>query len=369
MNRRAFLALAPVAACSRRGAAGFPGYVFVANEEGRTIAAVDLMKFQVRSEISLDGNPTAVISHPRRPAVYALTPQSGVVHEIDPASFQVRRKARIGLPVTSMRLAADGASLWVLSRDARALIQLSLDSFQTGARIRLPGVPADFDLSTAKATISLPAEGSLAMADLRSARVEGVAATGPDAGTVRFHAEGKRVLCGNRGNRTLTIYDVASGRIIAHLPMGVEPENFCYKASNEGEMYVTGAGMDALVVIYPYQSEVHETRLMGRSPGAMAASSSPEYLFVANTESGNVTVMDVETGKVLAAVAVGAEPRHISVTPDSQYAIALNSRSGDIALIDISAFSSARRAQRAPTPLFTMIPVGAKPVSAAIVRT
>jgi len=134
-------------------------------------------------------------------------------------------------------------------------------------------------------------------------------------------------------------------------------------------MYVTGAGMDALVVVYPYRSEVHETRLMGRSPGAMAASRSPEYLFVANTESGNVTVMDVVTGKMVATVAVGAEPRHIAVTDDDQYAIVLNSRSGDIAVIDISAFDNARRKKWAPTPLFTMIPVGAKPVSAVIRRS
>jgi YVTN family beta-propeller protein len=176
------------------------------------------------------------------------------------------------------------------------------------------------------------------------------------------------LLCGNRGNRTVTIFDVEQSRVVAHLPVAVSPENFCFKAANDGELYVTGAGVDALVVIYPYQSEVYETRLVGRSPGAMAVSSSPEYLFVANTESDNVTVMNVETGKTI-AVAVGAEPRHIAVTPDDQYALTLNRRSGDMAVIRIPAFENKDRAKWAPTPLFTMIPVGAKPVSAAIRRS
>jgi len=143
--------------------------------------------------------------------------------------------------------------------------------------------------------------------------------------------------------------------------------NFCYKAVDDGEMYVTGPGLDALVVVYPYQSEVHETRLVGRSLGAMAASRSPEYLFVANTESGNVTVMDVITGKMVATVAVGAAPGQIVVTDDDLYAITVNSQSGDMAVLDISAFGRTRKPPAQP-PLLTMIPVGAKPVSAVIRR-
>ena len=370
MDRRTFLVGAATSlACSRPAATGFPGNLFVANQEGRSIAVVDLTKFRVSREIGIEGNPTAIISHWKRPAVYVLTPATGTVHEIDPASFSVRRKVRVAPSATSMRLSADGESLWILSREARALVQTPVDGFQTGARIKLPGAPEDFDLVPEIAVVSLPAEGSLAIASLRRGKIEQMVATGPDPGTVRFHAQGRKALCGNRGNRTLTIYDVLRGRIVAHLPVAVTPENFCYKASNDGVMYITGAGMDALVVVYPYPSEVHETLLMGRSPGAMAVSGAPEYLFVANTESGNVTVMDVETSKVRLSVAVGSEPRQIVVTPDDRFAITLNSRSGDLAVIDIAAFESSRRARTAPTPLLTMIRVGAKPVSAVVRRT
>jgi YVTN family beta-propeller protein len=369
MDRRAFLlALAPAVSCRRKPETGFRGRAFVANEEGRSIAVVDLSKFRVQREIAIEGAPTAILSHRTFPSVYALTPQTGVVHELDPDNFTVRRKARVAPSAISMRLTPDGQSLWILSREARALIQLPLETFQPGARIRLPGPPDDFDLSAGTAAISMAGEGAVAIADLRTAQVGRVIPTGPDVRAVRFYAQGRRFLCGNRGNRTVSVGDVAQARIVAHLPVAVEPENFCFKKANDGEMYVTGAGGDALVVIYPYQSEVHETRLIGRSPGAMAASRSPEYLFVANTESGNVTVMDVISGKIRSTIAVGAEPRHIAITPDDQFAMTLNSRSGDMAVIYISEFVSDRRARTA-SPLLTMIPVGAKPVGVAIRTT
>ena len=366
IKRRGFLlAMAPALACRRRLAVGFPGYAFVANQEGRSLAVVDLDTFSVKKEIGIEGNPAAVLSHWRRPAVYVLTPNTGIVHEIDPVSLSVRRKARVAPSAVSMRLAPDGDSLWVLSRENRTLAGLSIDGFTTAGRIRLPATPGDFDLVSDRAAISFPDEGAFAIARLGAGQTDRMIAGGPKAETIRFHDKGRQIWCGNRGNRTVTRFDTQQSRVVAHLPIAVEPENFCFKADG-GELYVTGAGMDAVVVIYPYQTEVFETRIVGRSPGAMALSSAPDYLFVANAGAGNVTVMDITTGKVLAVVAVGAEPRHIVITPDNQYAMTLNSRSGDVAVIRIAAFLNKSRAKTAPIPLFTMIPVGAGPVSAAI---
>src|SRR5206468_6593000 len=117
----------------------------------------------------------------------------------------VRRKVKVAPSAISMRLAHDGRSLWILSAEARALAQIELDRFQTAARMKLPGVPQDFDLSPGRAAVSFPAGGGFSIASLNPARVERVIASGPGAGAIRFHHQGRKVLCGNRGDRTLTI--------------------------------------------------------------------------------------------------------------------------------------------------------------------
>jgi DNA-binding beta-propeller fold protein YncE len=171
------------------------------------------------------------------------------------------------------------------------------------------------------------------------------------------------VIAGNRADRTLSLIDIATRSVIAHLPLALEPRHFCFK-SDGGILYVTGPGLDAVSVIYPYRHIVAETLLAGRTPGAMAVTASaPELLFVANAESGDVTILRIRSSRVAAVVAVGAEPGHITITPDNQYALVLNRRSGDVAVIDVAALSE-RRGRPAPPPLFTMIPVGLTPVSA-----
>lgn len=367
IHRRAFL-LAPALAlahCRRRKSAGFFGYAFVANEDGQAIAAVDLTTFTVARHIRLDGNPTAVLAHPS--AVYALTPNTGTVHQIGVTDLSFHRKIQVARTAVSMRLAPDAAAIWVLCREPRRLVRLALDTFRSDAHLNLPLEPVDFDLAPLSqwAAISFGPVGAVAFADLSARRSERPIALGKSLSTLRFRSDGKQLLVANTAERMLSILEAPTGRLIVHLPLAVRPENFCFK-SDGGQLFVTGEGMDAVVVVYPYSTEIAETFLAGKAPAAMATSQA--YLFVANPPSGDVTIVDIETRRAIAVVAVGGGPGFITVTPDDQYALALNPQSGNMAVIRIETIKAARTGRDKSASLFTMIPVGSKPVSAVVRR-
>jgi len=164
--------------------------------------------------------------------------------------------------------------------------------------------------------------------------------------------------------RLASFVTVPEARTIAHLPLAIEPKRITSKPDG-GELYLTGDGLDAVVVLYPYLGEVGETVLAGRRPAAMAAVSTPDvdYLFVANPEAGNVTILDITTHKMVGAVPVGKDPSFVTITPDGQYALVLNRASGDMGVIRVKAVV---RNRGKSAPLFTMIPVGSRPVAAAI---
>jgi YVTN family beta-propeller protein len=366
ISRRALLIAPAVAlACGRPRATAFPGYVFVANAGGHSLTVVDLTAFAVKRHIPLESPPTAVIADSRRAMVYVLTPENGTVIEIDGASLAVRRKLRLGASAISMLLAPDAGSMWVLLKEPRLLTQVTLDDFRVTARIRLPAEPEDFDLNRAAplAAVSFPGAHSIGVTPLDRGSLERLIDLGGDSRLVRFRSDGRQLITADRAGRRVSILDTASSKLIVHLPLPLEPTNFCFK-SDGGQLFVTGKGMDAVVVIHPYQTEISETVLAGKAPGAMAVSTAPEYLFIANPESDDVTVLEIESRRLVAVVAVGSEPGFIAITPDSQYALVLNQRSGDMAVIRVAAVSQRQRSKIAP--LFTMIPVGAKPVSAAV---
>ena len=368
ISRRTLL-LSPalaLAACRKPKATRFLGYCFVANQDGRSVAVVDLSGFRVRKQIHLDAAPTVVLRHPEHPVVFVLAPQSGTVYEIDAVSLAIGRTARAGSQAADMRISPRGDALWVLCRDPAALVEVPLNSLRPGRRIRLSAPADDFDLSSEnRAAIASRQDRSIAMASLTSATIERTIAAGAEPSVVRFQSDGKQLIAGSRADRSVTIFDVATGKTVVRLPLPLEPRHFCFNTDG-GQLFISGDGMDAVVIVYPYRTEVAETILAGHAPGVMAITdTSPSYLLVANPETSDITVFDVDSRKLVAVVQVGRQPGSILVTPDNQYVLVLNEESGDLAVIRI--YSLAGRYRYKPAPLFTLIPVGEKPVSAAVV--
>ena len=188
-------------------------------------------------------------------------------------------------------------------------------------------------------------------------------------GSLRFRADGQMLLVASLSDRSLIALQVPGLQTIAELPLGMAPENLCFNA-DAGQLFISGSGMDAVAIVFPYDTlEVEQTVLVGRDPGVMACSMNPEYLFVASHSGSDVCVLDVNTRKVIGIVGVGQRPAYIAVTPDSQYALVLDEASGDVAVIHITGIRVTAETNRlkSAAALFTVIPVGANPVQAAVV--
>lgn len=373
ITRRSFLLGAcAIQACTRRKAQGFSGYAFIANKEGGAIAVVDLSVFSLARHIRVDGSPTAVTADQRSGRVYALTPENGCVHAIRADNLTFSRKLRIATSALTMRLSPDGASLYVLCSTPRRLVRLSLNPLAVDWTLPLPFDPVDFDLAPSgnAMAISYGTQQSFSFIDTANRTAFPPIQAGGTVGTLRFQSDSKQLIAANLSERMLSVYNVAGRKLMVNLPLAVRPDHLCFNADG-GQLFVTGDGMDAVVVVYPYYTpEVGETVLSGHTPGAMAASAGPDdgYLFVANASSGDVSILDIRTRKVVAVTPVGAGPVYVTITPDDQYALVLNQVSGDMAVIRIANITRTVREQRRwkKGALFMLIPVGSKPVSAAV---
>jgi YVTN family beta-propeller protein len=363
LRRRSFLVAFVLSGCRRKKGTGFLGYALVANSGGNNLAAVDLARFFVARTIPLGASPSVVIGRPGKPAVCALTPLDGTVHEVSLASLERTRQFRPATQAVTMRITPAGDALWVLASRPARLLRVNLENFRISARIELPAPPVSFDLSPdgTLAAVSLGEQG-VCLAGLNSGKTEAMIRTAGATERVCFRSDGRQILAALPNERLLAIIDVERRRTLVQLALGMSPRHFAAKADG-GQIFVTGEGLDAVAVVYPYSTEVAETLLAGASPGAMTTSANPDYLFVANAGAGSITIFDIETRRLLALVQVGEQPCSIHVTPDNQYALVLNRGSGDMAVIRLAALSG-RRMKAAP--LFTVVPVGSMPVHAAI---
>ncbi len=363
-RRTLLLSSAAALGCRPQKATAYPGYCFVANQESRSVAVVDLTTFRRWPSIPLDAAPCLALAHPPLPKAFVLAAENGTVYEIDAAALAVSRRTRAGNSAVSMKPSPTGDALWVLCGDPAALVEIPFDSMRPRRRIHLPHIPDDFDVnSNGSAAIVSAQGGTLVLASLERASIEHRIEVPGKPTSVRFQADGQQILTASRSSRSVTIFGTAARRLMVDLPLPMEPRHFCF-SSDGGQLFVSGDGVDAVSIVYPFYTELGETVLAGRAPAGMAVSGS--YLLVTNPQTNSITVLDIDTRKLVALVQVGQEPREILVTPDEQYALVLNQKSGDLAVIRMFSLTT-RRPNYKLAPLFTLIPVGAKPVSAAVV--
>jgi len=275
----------------------------------------------------------------------------------------VKKVVRVAHRAYAMRLTPDGEALWIACADPPSLVRMDLASMSVRPRLRLDAPPRAFDLAR-NATHAAVITDRVSVVDLAKGVKHSLKIT-PDPRLVRFRFdwEPRQLLIGDASERTIVVADLKTGRPVVRLPLPVEPVHTCVTRDG-GQLFVSGPGMDAVAVVFPFSTEIGETLLAGKAPGAMAISAAPEYLFVANPTEGGITILDIASRKLVGLVSVGQEPGSILFTPDRQYALVLNRKSGDVAIIRMDLIRGQRNKA---APLFTMIPVGLRPVGGTIV--
>lgn len=362
MTRREWIAASLAAAgCSRsKKTIGFRGFAFVANSDGQAVAVVDLTALALTRHVRLESNPSGVLTHPAYPGVFAVLPKQAVIQEIGMEKLVADRKIKLpGIP-SIVQFSPKGDAIWALCPLEKLLVRIPLAKMQADTKIVLPAAPVSFAFAPDRddeLAVSLGNTGRLAL--VRGGSVS-THEFGGDIGEVVYRTDGQFVIVGDAASRQAIFFDVRQNRLGVRLPLAVTPRNFCMKQDG-GQLFVTGEGADAVVNVFPYQTEVGAFMLAGRGPGSMAVSR--EYLFVANGTSGDVSIINFQSQKMVAQSPAGRAPCFIAVTPNNEFACVLNRESGDMALLHIPTIT-ARRNKSAT--LLTMIPVGSKPVNAVI---
>lgn len=371
ISRRSLLLTAAAAtACSRKAPPDFTGYAYVANRTGQAVAVVDLSAFAVVRHIPLKADPTTMLTHPANPLVYALTPDTGTLHRIDPEKMTAGKPIGLDASPSKILFSPSGANLWAIDPNRKTLLRLPITGQKPDVRIQLPETPADFAIalddtvSQHTAAVSLGESGKIALLNLNTGKLDRIVHIGGTLGSIGFRKDGKILVIASLEDRQLILYDVVHNRITVRLPLAVRPDRICFNADG-GQVYITGAGADAVVTVYPYDTQVAGTLLAGKAPGYIAAAAAVPYVFVANPGSGDVTIINASRQKLMAVAPVGKQPCFIAITPGSEYALVLNRESGDMAVLHIATLSSPRTKF---APVFTMIPVGSEPVSAVVRR-
>jgi YVTN family beta-propeller protein len=107
-----------------------------------------------------------------------------------------------------------------------------------------------------------------------------------------------------------------ANQLVAEIPVGTEPQNVAI-SPNGATVYVSNTVSGTVTVIDAASRQIISTILVGTEPYGMALTPNGRKLYVANARSNNVTVIDGTSNTLLTTIQnVGPEPRGIAITSD-----------------------------------------------------
>ncbi|MFP5072565.1 hypothetical protein ACLFMI_23215 [Pseudonocardia nantongensis] len=137
----------------------------------------------------------------------------------------------------------------------------------------------------------------------------------PVAVTVR--ADGARAYVANEQSASITVIDTAARSVVGTIPVGFLPWKTLegIAVSRDGTRAVvtldSGIGADTVQIVDLGREEVTGAVTVGRSPGGVAISPDGRRAWVADSDDGSVSVVDLVAGARTRAIAVGGTPTSV----------------------------------------------------------
>lgn len=152
---------------------------------------------------------------------------------------------------------------------------------------------------------------------------------------VALTLDGRFALTANRTADSVSLVDLAAGKVVAETRVGGEP--FGVAVAPDGKRAAVSCyGSDSLVLLTLAEggATVAATIPVGDEPRGVTLSPDGTTAYVALAGDDAVAVVDLAARKVTKRLPTGAEPWHIAATPDGKGVVVGNSRARSVAVLD-----------------------------------
>jgi YVTN family beta-propeller protein len=148
-------------------------------------------------------------------------------------------------------------------------------------------------------------------------------------------AASPRIYVTNHLDNTASVIDGGTHKIVATVRVGVAPAQMA-ASPNRRSVYIANTGSDTVSVLNTANNTIARTITLprGTRPVDVAVSPNGRYLYTAAGGTNRVSVLDTRAKRVVASVRVGTQPLSVAVAPDGKTVYSANSGSGDVSVID-----------------------------------
>lgn len=299
------------------------GLVYVTNQDAG-VSVLDATSLSaIRSADLGDATPRGMALTPDGKTLLTANQKTGDLAVIDTQTMTVTRRIAIGKNPEFLRVLPDGSKAFVTYEPSSTL-----------------GPPPKEGKKDAKKNAkddddgpAIPAQ--VAIVDLKTWKVVASIIAAPETEGIEFTPDGKRVAVTNEGDDTITVYDIASGKLVRRVdlsPHGIRPRGI--KLAPDGQSYAVTMESSNSFLILDADFKVVKSVATALGPYGVAFDRAGKRMVVAAARAGRLEVFDARTHVRIAEIPVGKRCWHFSFTPDEDRLLAACGKSNDLVVVD-----------------------------------
>jgi YVTN family beta-propeller protein len=146
--------------------------------------------------------------------------------------------------------------------------------------------------------------------------------------------DGTRLLTANQTSGTVSLIDIAAGKVVAEVKTGDRPAGVAFSKDGTRAVVTHWYGYDlALLDVAPTTLKVVGRIEVGPEPRGVVIAADGKTAYVAVGVAGEVVRVDLDAFKITGRLAVGREPRSLALTLDGKRLLVANARSRDVSIL------------------------------------
>jgi PQQ-dependent catabolism-associated beta-propeller protein len=275
---------------------------------------------------------------------YVSDEQANVVHVIDGASGREVERIPTGKRPRGLEVSPDGRTLYVAASNDNRIEAIDLKTRRVVRHLASGPDPERFAVSPDGRTLYVANEddAKVSFLDVAGNRVLREVEVGPEPEGMAVSPDGRWVVCTSEAASLAHIIDARTGELVASVLVGARPRDARFTPDSR-QVWVTSESRATLTLIEVPSGAIVQTLDFRKAEPpenvqavGLALSRNGHRLFVALGRGNHVAEVDPASLKVLRYLKAGFRNWGVALSPDETRLYAANGLSGDVTLIDLT---------------------------------